>query len=167
MTKRITIFLLLPLLFDKSFSQSKKEIDSLLSAVSEIENSKYITSSPAAIKIIVYGDKVLPLLASCFQDTIRTHIKSDCQGVLLNKGEAAIIIADRIEQMPYAILTGIQNCVLEFCKDNTNLIEFYLYAIRRKGVHLFKRKYSDWLESSDRKEWTAYLNNKKKLTKRG
>lgn len=162
MTKRITIFLLLPLLFDKTFSQSREEIDSLLAVVVGIENSKHIVTNPAAIKIITYGDKVLPLLASIFQDTIRTQVKSDCQGVLLNKGEIAIIIADRIELMPYAFLTGIQNCLLTFCKDNPNLIEYYLYAIRRDGVQLFERKYSDWLVNADRNNWPPYLTNKKK-----
>lgn len=145
MTKRTPIFLLLPFLFDKSFSQSREEIDSLLSVVIGIQNSKHIVTNPAAIKIITYGDKVLPLLASIFQDTTRTQVKSDCQAVLLNKGEIAIIIADRIELMPYAFLTGIQNCLLAFCEDNPNLIEYYLYAIRRDGAQLFERKYSDWL----------------------
>ena len=162
MTKRIAILLLLFLQFDRTFSQSKKEIDSLLSVVNEIENSKSITSSPAAIKIIAYGGKVLPLLASYFQDTIKTHIKSDCQDILLNKGEVAIIIADRIELMPYALLTGIENCLLQFCKDNPNWIEYYLVAIRRDGVKTFSRKYSDWLMSKDRKKWTSYVINKKK-----
>jgi hypothetical protein len=162
MIKRITIFLLLSLLLGKSFSQSKKEVDSLLSEVNEIENSKYIASSEAAKKIIAYGDKALPLLASFFRDSIITNVKSDCQSVLLTKGEVAIIIADRIELMPYALLTGIQNCLLTFCENNPNLIEYYLDAIRRNGVQLFERKYSDWLISDDRRKWAPYSINKKK-----
>lgn len=146
-------------------AQSKYEIDSLLSLISEIKNSKIIVESAAAKKLMSYRNKILPLLASNFGDGNVTKVRSDCQDTFLTKGEIAIIIADRIELMPYATLTGIQNCLLQFCEDNPNLVEFYIDAIRRNSVQIFEQKYSAWLASNDRKKWPFYRINKKKKIK--
>ncbi|MBD8487340.1 hypothetical protein IFO69_01130 [Echinicola sp. CAU 1574] len=80
----------------------------------------------------------------------------------MNKGEIAIIMADRIEGMPYARVTGIQNCTLTFCKKNANLIEYYLPFIERDGIEKFQEKYMEWLASDDRIEWTLLLTYKTK-----
>lgn len=145
-----------------SYGQTQFKIDSLLTALYDIENSKELSKRPEGKLIISYGDKVLPMLTAYFTDTTLTEIKSDCQSLNLTKGEVAIILADRIEFMPYAKLTNIQNCLLEFCKDNPNLIEYYLYAIRRDNVKEFQDRYNKWLTSKDRKKWGPYLTNKKK-----
>ena len=162
MKKAVIIAILLSLSFSLSYSQSKLKLDSLLIPLLEIDNSKDIATTPQAKQIIQYGDKMLPILAVYFSDTTHTKIKSECQNVYLTKGEVAIILADRIELMPYATLTGVQNCILDFCKNNSNLIEYYLFAIRRVGAITFQKKYAEWLVSKDRTEWPPYLNNSKK-----
>lgn len=165
MTKFIFIISLLTLTLNSSIAQSRQVIDSLLLPLYFITNSENISNAPEAKQIIGYGEKVLPILTIYFADTTKTNIRSDCQNIYITKGEVAIIIADRIEMMPYATLTGIQNCLMEFCKDNPNLIEYYLTAIRRDGVKIFKEKYSNWLMSKDRKKWAPYLTNKKNKKK--
>ena len=153
-----TLILLLIQLFPISIllSQTRHDIDSLLSEISKIENSKYVSANSAAIKLFSYNDKALKFLTTYFEDTTRTNVKSDCQNFFLKRGELAIIVADTIERMPYALLTGIQNCLLEFCENNSNLIEYYLDAIRRDEIQVFTRKYFDWLVSKERKKWFAY-----------
>ena len=71
-------------------------------------------------------------------------------------------MADRIEGMPYFKVTGIQNCLITFCENNRNLIEYYLWAIKRDGAEKFKEKYLTWLESDDRIEWTPLFDYKSK-----
>ena len=53
-----------------------------------------------------------------FTNSILSEIKSDCHNMILTKGELAIIVADRIEGMPFALLTKVQNCLLKFFKNN-------------------------------------------------
>ena len=145
-----------------SFAQSRPVVDSLLSSIYDLNNSKDLAFSHPAKQIIAYGEKALPILSAHFTDTTQTQIKSECQNVYLTKGEVAIILADRIELMRYATLIGIQNCLMDFCKDNPNLIEYYLFAIRRDKLQAFQQRYTAWLNSKDRKKWTPYLNNKRK-----
>ena len=139
------------------FSQSKSEIENLLDGIAKIENSKEITKTEQAEKLIEYGWRILPTLAEFFTDQTLTEIKSECNNRILNKGEIAIIMADRIEGMPYARVTGIQNCTLTFCEKNANLIEYYLPFIERDGIKIFQEKYIEWLASNDRIEWTPLL----------
>ncbi len=161
--KKIGLILLTILLnLNWSFSQTKSEIDSLLNGIAETENSKGITKTEQAKKIIAFGENSLKTLAEFFTDSTLTIIKSDCQERNLTKGEIAIIMADRIEGMPYFTVTGIQNCLATFCENNPNLIEYYLWAIKRDGTEKFKEKYLDWLESDDRIEWTPLLDYKSK-----
>ncbi len=159
---RIIVLLIIFFPTNISFAQTKYEVDSLLSEIGKVENSKHITKNISAIKLISYGDKSLGLLASCFGDTNQTNIRSECHDTFLSKGELAIIIADRIELMPYALLTGVQNCLLEFCKDNLNWVEYYIPFIQRNGVHTFTKKYTDWLVNTDRKKWAKNVGKKKK-----
>lgn len=156
------ILIFLTLLASLSYGQTKFKIDSLLTAICDTKKSKDLSLREEAKQLINYGDKVLPYLVNWFTDTTKTEIKSDCQNLTLTKGDVAIIIADRIEVMPYAQLTNIQNCLIEFCKDNPNLIEYYLHAIRRDNVEKFQNRYVNWLRSNERKKWGPYLASKKK-----
>lgn len=161
----ILILTILTTLNGLSFGQASQEIDSLLSVLAKAQNSNEISTKHAANEIINYGKNVLLLLADRFDDNTSTEVNSDCQNFKLTKGEIAMILADRIEYMPYAKLTNIQNCLMTFCEDNPNLIEYYFYAIRRDNVKKFQVRYKDWLKSGERKKWPPYLNNKKKKTK--
>ena len=154
------IIILLTLFCGSVFSQSKREVDSLLSEVCSTKDSKNIIKSGPAKKLIAYGTKLLPVLTDFFNDTTLTKVTSSCQGRFLSKGEVAIILADKIESMPYYIVTGVQNCLMTFCENNPNRIEFYLYAIKHHGVALFSKKYTAWLNSDDRKKWHPYITNK-------
>ncbi|WP_272151344.1 hypothetical protein [Tenacibaculum aiptasiae] len=129
------------------FSQSKSDINNLLDEISKIENSKEITNTKEAKKLLEYGSSTLPILAELFTDETRTSINSDCHNRNLNKGEVAIIIADKIHSMPYFILTGFQNCLMTFCEGNPNLIEYYFPKIIDLGVDNFQKKYNKWLLS--------------------
>lgn len=156
--KKVHLTLIIVVLISSfGFSQSKSEIENLLDGISKIENSKEITKTKQAEKLIEYGWRILPTLAEFFTDQTLTEIKSECNNRILNKGEIAIIIADRIEGIPYARVTGIQNCTLTFCEKNANLIEYYLPFIERDGIEIFKEKYMEWLASDDRIEWTPLL----------
>ncbi|HOY12607.1 MAG TPA: hypothetical protein PLY70_05680 [Saprospiraceae bacterium] len=148
-----------------AFGQTQLLIDSLVTVLSETKNSIEISKKPEAIKIISYGQKSLTFLSNIFDDQTLTETRSEFQNLVLTKGEIAIILADKIEYMPYGRLTNIQNCLLEFCKDNPNLVEYYLFSIRSNNVKEFQRRYKDWLTSKERKEWTPYLNAKKKVFK--
>jgi hypothetical protein len=162
MKKTILLILTILLNLNLSFSQNASEIEALLNRISQIKNSKDITTTEQATKIIAFGENTLTILAEFFTNSTPTKVKSECQERHLTKGEIAIIIADRIEQMPYFTLTGIQNCLANFCENNPNLIEYYLWAIKRDGIEKFKEKYLTWLESEDRIEWTPLLDNKSK-----
>jgi len=154
MKKTIFTFLIIVLNLNLSFSQTKPEIDSLLNGISETENSKEITKTEQAKKIIAFGENSLITLAEFFTDSTLTKVKSECQERNLTKGEIAIIMADQIEFMPYGTLTGIQNCLLSFCENNPNLVEYYFWAIKRDGVENFQKKYVDWLKSDEHKKYT-------------
>ena len=145
-----------------SSGQTTQMLDSLLLPLYSIGNSKFLSKETTAKHIISFGPKVLPNLVSYFADTTLTNISSDCEGSYLKKGEVAIIIADRIEMMPYAQLTGFQNCLMEFCKDNPNWIEYYFPEVRKMGITVFIVKYQKWLTDHHR-----IVNGKTKEIKRG
>ena len=156
--KKIRLTLIIGILISSfGFSQSKSDIENLLDGISKTENSKEITKTEQAEKLIEYGWRILPTLAEFFTDQSQTKVKSECIERNLSKGEIAIIIADRIEGMPYFPLTGIQNCTLTFCENNRNLIEYYLPYIKRDGIEEFQERYINWLASDDRIEWTPML----------
>jgi len=156
----LTFFLLLT--SAGCFAQSKQEVDKLLGDIYKTGNSKNIITNASTKKLKAYGSKLLPTITTYFGDTSTTGIRSDCQDRFLNKGEVAIIMADHIEPMPYYTVTGIQNCILDYCKGNPNLIEYYLWAIKRDGVLLFQKRYTIWLSSADRQTWPPYTHNKKR-----
>jgi hypothetical protein len=156
--KQLLFSLTFILLFSiASMSQSRVTIDSLLTFGNTVVNSRDLTLNPQAKQIINYGSKALSTLAAHFTDTAKSLIQSDCRDRYLTKGEVAIILADRIEVMPYFLLTRIQNCLADFCKDNPNLIEYYLDAIRRDSVEKFRSRYNQWLTSRERKNWPPHL----------
>lgn len=144
------LFLILLLNLNLSFSQTKSEIDSLLNEISEIENSKEIIKTIQAEKLIAFGEKSLLTLSIFFTDSSFTKVKSDCHNRNLTKGEIAIIIADRIERMPYFTVTRIRNCILTFCENNPNLIEYYFDINNYLNNKVFQERYVEWLYSKDR-----------------
>jgi len=165
--KKIRLTLIIVVLISSfGFSQSKSEIENLLDGISKIENSKKITKTEQAKKLVEYGWRILPTLAEFFTDQTMTNVKSECQDRILNKGELAIIMADRIEGMPYFTLTGMQNCILTFCENNPNLVEYYLPAILAQGTLEFQKKYNEWLASDDRIDWTPLMTYETKKERR-
>jgi hypothetical protein len=168
MNKVALIILTATISINLSFSQTESDINSLLNAIAVTKNSKGIIKTEQAIKLIDFGEKTLINLAEFFTESTLTKVKSECQERNLTKGEIAIIIADHIQNMPYALLTGIQNCLFTFCKDNPNWIEYYLWAIKRDGVEKFKEKYIDWLswtKLSDKEKIKIERINKRKFKK--
>ncbi len=159
MKKIFIIFPFLVLNLSLFSAQTKEEFDKLINEIS-VENSIGIITTKESKQIISYGEKSLTLLAEFFPDGTLTNIKSDCLERNLTKGEIAIILADGMQRMPYAKLTGMQNCLLEFCKNNPNLIEYYFPFIQKDNAKLFTKKYRDWLKSTERKS----KRKKQKLT---
>lgn len=146
---------ILTLTFNLVYSQTKSEINSLINEIAKTRSSAKIIETIQAKRIISHGESNLAILSSLFNDITKTKVKSSCQDRRLTKGEIAIILADRIEMMPYARLTGIQNCLLSFCKNSPNFVEYYLDVIKRDGIESFQKKYQAWLIDDKRKEWTA------------
>ncbi|WP_225037366.1 hypothetical protein [Winogradskyella sp. SM1960] len=132
------------------FSQTESEIDSLLNIIAKTENSKEIIKTNQAEKIKAFGENSLITLADFFTDTTLTKVKSECHNRNLTKGEIAIIMADRIESMPYFTVTRIQNCTLTFCENNPNIIEYYFSINNYLNNKEFKERYVEWLFSEDR-----------------
>lgn len=108
------------------FSQTNDEIYSLMKEISLVKDSREIVNTNAGKLILIYDWKAATLLSEFFLDSNETKVYSDCLERYLTTGEIAIIIADRIDGMNYNKLTLVQNCLMEFCKGNTNLIEYYL-----------------------------------------
>ncbi len=148
MKKILLIFTFIILNLSLFSAQTKEEFNKLINEIS-VENSIDIITTKESKQIISYGEKSLTLLAEFFTDETLTNVKSDCLERNLTKGEIAIILADRIQRIPYFRLTGIQNCLLEFCKNNPNLIEYYFPFIQKDKAKLFTKKYRDWLESKE------------------
>jgi len=67
--------------------------------------------------------------------------------------------------MPFVLLTRVQNCLLEFFKNNPNLIDYYLPWIKQGGGKSFKEKYKNGLASYDRKSKSERRKEKRKLTR--
>ena len=159
--KNIRIIILISVLnLNLGLAQTESEIGSLLNGIAETENSVEITKTKQAEKIIAFGEKYLPILSEFFTDSTLTKVKSECQKRNLTKGEIAIIMANRIEIMPYGRLTGVQNCLAEFCENNPNWIEYYFPWIRKDGTENFKNKYTDWLYSEERLDFPTKLKGK-------
>ena len=159
--KNIRLIILISVLnLNFGLAQTESEINSLLNGISETENSVEIIKTKQAEKIIAYGQDSLPILAEFFTDSTLTKVKSECQKRYLTKGEIAIIMADRIEIMPYGHLTGVQNDIGEFCENNPNLIEYYFPWIRKDGTENYKNKYMNWLCSEDRLDFPTKLKGK-------
>lgn len=147
MKKIFLIFTFIILNLSLFSAQTKEEFNKLINEIS-VDNSINIITTKESKQIISYGEKSLTLLAEFFTDETLTNVKSDCLERNLTKGEIAIILADGMQRMPYARLTGTQNCLLEFCKNNPNLIEYYFPFIQKNNAKLFTKKYRDWLKST-------------------
>lgn len=134
--------------FQVSFSQQNDNLNYFLDEISQLENSKEILNDKNSQIIIQKGIEMLMPLSDTFTDFTITSVKSECQDKFLTKGEISIILADHILKMSYFLVTGIRNCLMTFCEDNPNLIEYYLDAIDRKGVSKFKEDYQKWLKKT-------------------
>lgn len=151
-----TIVLLLAIFHDSAFAQTKAEVESLLAIIGDTANSRNIIKSQSAEALAALGKEVLPILTDNFLDSTEVDTFSDCLSRNLTRGEIAIILADKIEMMPYATLTGVQNCLLTFCENNPNFIEYYLDYVRHDDLGVFQKKYKEWLQSDERKEWPMF-----------
>ncbi len=139
------------------YSQSTSIMDSLWNIESDTLFSQEIINSKRGMEIIGLGTPCLLELSKDFSDTTSTNVYSKCLNRTLLRGEVAIILADRIEGMPYYRLTQIQNCLLDYCKQNPNLIEYYLDAIQRDNLAEFQDRYITWLQSEERIEWIPLI----------
>lgn len=155
MKKEIIVVVILFLSINNGFAQSISKIDSLLQEITTIKDSKKIINTKQAIQIIDLGDPALVVLSELFTDTTPTQIHSECRDRTLTKGEIAIILADKILPMPYAILIGVQNCLATYCDNNPNRVEYYLDAFQGKEMITFQKTYQEWLTSDHKKEWTS------------
>lgn len=152
----VVIFLTISYL--TSVAQPTDYVDELITQLNGA--SENISKDSSVIKLIKKGEVTLPTLSKHFTDTANSSVFSNCVGRLLTKGEIAIIIADRVEGMPYYTLTEFQNCTLETCKGNPNLVEYYLNFIKLRGMtKTFKNRYDEWLKSSDRKKYRKAKSN--------
>lgn len=112
-----------------------------------------IMSDPGIARLLTEGKNILPALSKHFADTSVTAVFSACAGRFLKQGEIALLVADRIESMPYFLLTGLQNCTLESCDGKTLTIEWYLDFIRQRNMTgEFSKRYNKWLISPERKK---------------
>ncbi|MCD2424832.1 hypothetical protein LQ567_18765 [Niabella pedocola] len=143
-----------------AYGQSLAEMDSLVRAAGSIRNSNQLAQSRQLAVAKGYGPSALFVLAALFNKEGETGIYSDCRKRNLTEGEVAMIFADGIEWMPYATLTGMQNCTLTFCEDNLNKIEYYFGVIHLIGVETFQKRYLNWLNGKERKR---YLKEERRL----
>ncbi len=149
--KRFFVLVILSVSFLSFISaQSKNAIDSLLTNVCKVSDSRYIIKDESALKISDYQDNILNVLSVFFTNNSKTAVYSKCLNRKLTKGEVAIILCDRIEIMPYFELLGMQNFGFTFCKDNPNFIESYLNNIKKQSTKKFQEKYVQWLNSEER-----------------
>ena len=133
-----------------SLAQTQSDLNALLARLSG--QSEHITKNISVLKFVSKGKELLPVLCGKFTDSTKSLVFSKCANRLLTRGEIAIIIADRIESMPYFLLTGLQNCTMDMCKDNPNVVEYYLDFIKLRGMTAtFQKRYIDWLKSKERK----------------
>ncbi|UUV21009.1 hypothetical protein [Paenimyroides aestuarii] len=142
----ILLFLFLKL---NSFSQTNVEVYSLLKEISLVKHSREIVNTNAGKILLSYDWKAAEILSEYFLDSNKTKVYSDCLERYLTIGEIAIIIADRIDGMNYYRLTLLQNCLMEFCQGNANIIEYYLPYIHETSLSDFKERYLLWIKSEE------------------
>ena len=149
--KLFFLFGILILNYFVTFSQQADYVRLSLGKIS-CKSERIINDSNAKL-IIKKGISVLPVLADQFNDSTVSLVYSDCNNRYLTVGELAIILADRVEMMPYFPLTGIENCTMKFCEINPNLIEYYFNVIQsRLTIDEFQRRYKTWLKSKNRRK---------------
>lgn len=142
-----------------SFAQTKEEINTLLNEITEsVSDSKEIHKSPKVQQLREFGESVYPFLSDLFIDSTETKVHSECNNRFLNKGELAIILSEQNYNLPYFKLTQIQNCTLNSCEGNPNLIECYLDAIQR-NPNEFKFRFDLWVKLKDEKNWGKKFDN--------
>ena len=133
-----------------TLAQTKSDIERFLSNLSG--QSEDLTKDYSVIKMLDNGEKLLPALSKQFMDSTVSMVFSKCMGRYLTRGEVAMVLADRIETMPYFTLTGLQNCLMQSCENNPNFVEYYLDFIKLRGTTAtVQERYNEWLNSADRK----------------
>ncbi len=134
-----------------SLAQTHSDVDTVLARLDG--QSELLTKDSAVINFLDGGVKLLPILSKLFTDSATSKVFSKCVGRYLTRGELAIILADRVETMPYFTLTGLQNCMMQSCDDNPNFVEYYLDFIKLRGMTAtVQKRYDEWLKSKDRKK---------------
>jgi len=130
-------------------AQTDNNIDLALSQLTG--QSENIIKNDMVINLLANGKPLLPVLSAKFTDNTTSAVFSKCTGRYLTKGELAIILADHIDSMPYFLLTGMENCMLESCEDNPNFVEYYLNFIKKRGITAtVQKRYDEWLKDRRR-----------------
>ena len=159
---KIAGFIVVLLISSFGFAQSKF-IDQLEKQQWNVTQSKQIINDPLAKSIIAEGEENLIYLFRLFCNTTNTKVFSSCLNRNLTVGETAIILADHIEGMPYYKVFRIQNCTMDFCKNNPNRVEYYL---KYRPIHSseIRENYSSHLLDSYR--WKDKKGSERKQTKK-
>lgn len=150
-------FLLLTTCRLQTAAQAQCDISTVLSGLSC--PSAQVTTDSSVIPLLAKGDTLLSLLAEHFTDYSVSRVYSACTKRFLTRGELAMILADKIEGMPYYLLTGFENCLLDQCPDNPNRVEYYLPYIRSRGItRLLQQRYREWLAGPERRKYRKAAN---------
>ena len=151
---QMKLFFLFGVLILNCFVTFSQQADYIILSLGRVScKSERIINDSNAKLIIEKGISILTVLADRFIDSTVSLVYSDCNNRYLTVGELAIILADRVEMMPYFPLTGIENCTMKFCDKNPNLIEYYFNTIHnRLTIDEFQRRYKAWLKSKNRRK---------------
>lgn len=132
-------------IFGSSFQKFEDKItDSIrrtLNNISlEISNSDSIDKCKSGIKLLNAKKAALPQLLRFFKETYPTTIYSKRNNRFLTNGELAIIMAEKIEHPPTALVYGIQVCMPHYLE-----IETYLGNFNRQKNEICEN-YKKWLD---------------------
>ena len=115
-----------------------------------VTQSEHIIQDPLSKKIIEGSEKNLFQLANLFSNNTETTIFSKCHNRKITIGEVAIVLADKIEGIPYFVVFRIQNCTMSSCDNNPNFVEYYFSSHLR--TLQAKERYINWL-LFDKSRW--------------
>lgn len=151
--KQLKLLGILTLLIAQTAFAQTKEYTTIILPADLTGTPTSVMSDPGIERLIAKGKNMLPILSKNFADTSLTGVFSTCAGRFLKQGEIAMLIADKIEGMPYLLLTGLENCTFESCDGELLTIEWYLEYIRKRNmISEFSKRYDNWLISAERKK---------------